>query len=259
MDLGLQGKVVIITGSSDGLGASAARTLAKEGASVVICARNLQKLQVVTAEISAAGGSVMAVQTDVTKTDHLENLVAQTVQRFGRIDALVNDAGRAAAQAFEQVSDAVWDDDLALKFHAQVRLSKLVIPHLRSSGGGSILNILATGGKTPAAASMPSSVSRAAGMALTKAMSKDLGADNIRVNAVLIGLVESDQWVRRSQSTGVPLEAIYANLPRDNGIPLGRVGQAEEFADFVAFLLSSRAAFISGCAINFDGGMSAAV
>ena len=259
MDLGLTGKVIIITGSSDGLGASAARTLAKEGASVVICARNLEKLQVVTAEISGAGGSVMAVQTDVTNPAHLENLVAQTVGRFGRIDALVNNAGRAAAQAFEQISDAAWDDDLALKFHAQVRLSKLVIPHLRVSGGGSILNILAVGGKTPAANSMPSSVSRAAGMALTKAMSKDLGADNIRVNAVLIGLVESNQWVRRSASTGVSLEAIYSSLPRDNGIPLGRVGQAEEFADFVAFLLSSRAAFISGCAINFDGGMSAAV
>ncbi len=259
MDLGLNGKVVIITGSSDGLGASAARTLAKEGASVVICARNLQKLQAVTTEIAAAGGNVMAVQTDVTNPAHLENLVAQTVQRFGRIDALVNNAGRAAAQAFEQVSDAAWDDDLALKFHAPIRLSKLVIPHLRASGGGSILNILATGGKTPAAASMPSSVSRAAGMALTKAMSKDLGADNIRVNAVLIGLVESDQWVRRSASTGVPLTTIYSTLPRDNGIPLGRVGQAEEFADLIAFLVSPRAAFVSGCAINFDGGMSAAV
>ena len=259
MDLGLNGKVVIVTGSSDGLGASAARTLAKEGASVVICARNLQKLQAVTMDISAAGGSIMAVQTDVTNAQHLENLVAQTLGRFGRIDALVNNAGRAAAQAFEQISDAAWDDDLALKFHAQIRLSKLVIPHLRAVGGGSILNILAVGGKTPAAASMPSSVSRAAGMALTKAMSKDLGTDNIRVNAVLIGLVESDQWVRRSQSTGVPVAAIYANLPRENGIPLGRVGQGDEFADLVAFLVSSRAAFISGCAINFDGGMSAVV
>ena len=255
----LEGKVAVVTGAAGGMGRATAVLFAEEGASVVICARNLQKLQAVTAAISAAGGSVMAVQTDVTNPAHLENLVAQTVQRFGRIDALVNNAGKAAAQAFEQISDAAWDDDLALKFHAQIRLSKLVIPHLRAVGGGSILNILAVGGKTPAANSMPSSVSRAAGMALTKAMSKDLGADNIRVNAVLIGLVESDQWVRRSQSTGVALEQIYATLPRDNGIPLGRVGRSDEFADFVAFLLSSRAAFISGCAINFDGGMSAAV
>jgi NAD(P)-dependent dehydrogenase (short-subunit alcohol dehydrogenase family) len=256
MDLGLQGKVVIITGSSDGLGAAAARTLSSEGASVVICARNLEKLQTVAAGI---GQNVLAVQTDVTKPEHLEHLVARTMERFGRIDALVNNAGRAAALPFEKIDDAAWHDDLELKFYAAIRLSRLVVPYLRAAGGGSILNILATGGKTPAASSMPSSVSRAAGMALMKAMSKDLGTDNIRVNAVLIGLVESDQWVRRSQTTGVPLEQIYANLPREGGIPLGRVGRSQEFADFIAFLVSQRAAYLSGCAINFDGGMSTAV
>ncbi len=269
MELGLNGKTVIVTGSSDGLGAAAARTLALEGANVVICARNLEKLTQRTAEIAqlsgsqagsqGQGGQVLAVQTDVTQLNHLENLLARTLERFGRIDALVNNAGRAAALPFEKIDDAAWGDDLDLKFHAAIRLSRLVTPHLRAAGGGSILNILATGGKTPGASSMPSSVSRAAGMALTKAMSKDLGADNIRVNAVMIGLVESDQWVRRSASTGVPLEQIYANLPRESNIPLGRVGKAQEFADFVAFLVSERAAFLSGCAINFDGGMSAAV
>jgi NAD(P)-dependent dehydrogenase (short-subunit alcohol dehydrogenase family) len=256
VDLGLAGKVVIITGSSDGLGAAAARTIAHEGGNVVICARNLEKLQRVAQGI---GQNVLAVQTDVTKTDHLEHLVAQTLERFGRIDALVNNAGRAAALPFEQIDDAAWHDDLELKFYAAIRLSKLVVPHLRAARGGSIINILATGGKTPAASSMPSSVSRAAGMALMKAMSKDLGGDNIRVNAVLIGLVESDQWVRRSQTTGTPVEQIYANLPKTNNIPLGRVGQAQEFADFIAFMVSERAAYLSGCAINFDGGMSAAV
>jgi NAD(P)-dependent dehydrogenase (short-subunit alcohol dehydrogenase family) len=256
VDLGLAGKVVIITGSSDGLGAAAARTIAHEGGNVVICARNLEKLQRVAQGI---GQNVLAVQTDVTKTDHLEHLVAQTLERFGRIDALVNNAGRAAALPFEQIDDAAWHDDLELKFYAAIRLSKLVVPHLRSAKGGSIINILATGGKTPAASSMPSSVSRAAGMALMKAMSKDLGGDNIRVNAVLIGLVESDQWVRRSQTTGTPVEQIYANLPKTNSIPLGRVGQAQEFADFIAFMVSERATYLSGCAINFDGGMSAAV
>jgi hypothetical protein len=108
MDLGLQGKVVIITGSSDGLGAAAARTLSSEGASVVICARNLEKLQTVAAGI---GQNVLAVQTDVTKPEHLEHLVARTMERFGRIDALVNNAGRAAALPFEKIDDAAWHDD----------------------------------------------------------------------------------------------------------------------------------------------------
>ena len=257
MDLQLQNKVVLITGGSDGLGAATARKLALEGASVAICARGQDKLQAVTEGINAAGGRALAVTTDVTKTDELERFVQLTYQHFGRIDALVNNAGKAAAMPFESISDALWAEDLDPKFHAAIRLSKLVIPHLRTAGGGSIINILATGGKTPAASSMPSSVSRAAGMALMKAMSKDLGKDNIRVNGVMIGLVESDQWNRRAVATGQTLEQVYAGLSQS--IPLGRVARAEEFADLIAFLVSSRAAFISGCAINFDGGMSAAV
>ena len=257
MDLQLQNKVVLITGGSDGLGAATARKLALEGASVAICARGQDKLQAVAEGINAAGGRALAVTTDVTKTDELERFVQLTYQHFGRIDALVNNAGKAAAMPFESISDALWAEDLDLKFHAAIRLSKLVIPHLRTVGGGSIINILATGGKTPAASSMPSSVSRAAGMALMKAMSKDLGKDNIRVNGVMIGLVESDQWNRRAVATGQTLEQVYAGLTPT--IPLGRVARAEEFADLIAFLVSSRATFISGCAINFDGGMSAAV
>jgi NAD(P)-dependent dehydrogenase (short-subunit alcohol dehydrogenase family) len=256
MDLGLQHKVIIITGGSDGLGAAAARACASEGANVVIAARGLEKLTSVAAEI---GGQALAVQTDVTNSLHLENLVQQTLARFGRIDALVNNAGRSAAKPFESISNSEWAEDLDLKFYAAIGLSRLVAPHLRQAGGGSIVNVLATGGKTPGASSMPSTVSRAAGMALMKAMSKDLGKDNIRVNGVLIGLVESDQWVRRAHASGQTVERIYADLPAQNNIPLGRVGRASEFGDFIAFMVSSRAAYLSGCAINFDGGMSPVV
>jgi NAD(P)-dependent dehydrogenase (short-subunit alcohol dehydrogenase family) len=256
MDLGLQNKVIVITGGSDGLGAAAARACASEGANVVIAARGLEKLTSVASEI---GGQALAVQTDVTNALHLENLVQQTLARFGRIDALVNNAGRSAAKPFEGISDLEWGEDLDLKFYAAIRLSRLVAPHLRTAGGGSIVNVLATGGKTPGAGSMPSTVSRAAGMALMKAMSKDLGKDNIRVNGVLIGLVESDQWVRRAQASGKTVEQIYQELPVQNNIPLGRVGRAGEFGDFIAFMVSARAAYLSGCAINFDGGMSPAV
>lgn len=253
----MQHKVILITGGSDGLGAATAQKLALEGASVAICARGADKLQAVADGINAAGGKALAVATDVTKTDQLEHLVNQTLEHFGRIDALVNNAGKAAAVPFESVTDELWSEDLDLKFHAALRLSRLVIPYLRAVGGGSIINILATGGKTPGASSMPSSVSRAAGMALMKAMSKDLGKDNIRVNGVLIGFVESDQWNRKAAATGQTLEQIYAGL--STSIPLGRVARSEEFADLIVFLVSARAEFISGCAINFDGGMSAAV
>jgi NAD(P)-dependent dehydrogenase (short-subunit alcohol dehydrogenase family) len=231
--------------------------LALEGASVAICARGQDKLRAVAQSINSAGGRALAVTADVTKLEDLKQFVALTLEHFGRIDALVNNAGKAASMPFESISDEAWAEDLDLKFHAAIRLSKLVIPHLRTVGGGSIINILATGGKTPAASSMPSSVSRAAGMALMKAMSKDLGKDNIRVNGVMIGLVESDQWVRRAKVTGQTLEQVYAGLSQS--IPLGRVARSDEFADLIAFLVSSRAAFVSGCAINFDGGMSAAV
>ena len=256
MDLQLTGKVVIITGGSDGLGAATALACAKEGANVVIAARGLEKL---TATAASIGGQVLAVQTDVTNLAHLENLVAQTMARFGRIDAIINNAGKAAAKPFEAITDLEWQEDLDMKFFAAIRLSRLAVPHMKAVGGGSIINVLAIGGKTPAAGSMPSTISRAAGMALTKAMSKDLGKDNIRVNGVLIGLVESDQWVRRAAQSNQSLDSLYAKLPLDNNIPLARVGKAEEFADFMAFLISARAAYISGCAINFDGGMSAVV
>jgi NAD(P)-dependent dehydrogenase (short-subunit alcohol dehydrogenase family) len=257
MDLELNGKVVLITGGSDGLGAAAARKIAAEGGRVAICARGQDKLHAVAHAINTSGGEALAVPTDVTRPDQLEHFVQAALQKWGRIDALVNNAGRAAAKPIEQIPDAEWAEDLDLKFYAAVRLSRLIAPELRKVGGGSIINVLATGGKTPGASSMPSSVSRAAGMALMKAMSKDLGKDNIRVNGVLIGFVESDQWHRMAAARNQTLEQVYAGLTPQ--IPLGRVGQAEEFADLVAFLVSNRGAFISGCAINFDGGMSAAV
>ena len=257
MDLELKGKVVLITGGSDGLGAATARKLAAEGGLVVIGARGADKLQAVADGINASGGEALAVPMDVTKPGDLERFVSAALERWGRVDALVNNAGRSAAKPFEQITDADWADDLDLKFHAAVKLSRLVAPELRKLGGGAIINVLATGGKTPGASSMPSSVSRAAGMALMKAMSKDLGKDNIRVNGVLIGLVESDQWVRAASVRGQTLEQVYSGMAAQ--IPLGRVGKAEEFADLVAFLVSARGAFISGTAINFDGGMGAAV
>jgi NAD(P)-dependent dehydrogenase (short-subunit alcohol dehydrogenase family) len=170
----------------------------------------------------------------------------------------VNNAGRSAAGRVEDLDDAAWESDLELKLFAAARLTRLTIPHLRQTGGA-IVNVLALAAKAPGAGSAPSSVSRAAGMALTKALSKELGADGIRVNAVLVGLAESGQWDRMASVRGVDVADLYVTLARDAGIPLGRVGRGAEFADLVSFLLSSRASYLSGTAVNFDGGLSPVV
>lgn len=261
MDLGLEGKVAIVTGGSDGLGLATARRLAAEGAAVSICGRDRARLAEAAEKLRADGGTVLDVPADVTQADDLERLVSTTLGRFGRIDILVNNAGTSAARGFDTVDDAAWQADLELKLFAAIRCVRLCVPAMRTAGGGRIVNILNTGAKTPGARSLPTSVSRAAGLALTKALSKELAPDGILVNAVCIGLVKSGQWERRWTGEGRPglLEAYYERLARERGVPLGRVGEADELGALVAFLVSAPAAFITGVAVNFDGGHSAVV
>lgn len=199
---------------------------------------------------------MLAVQADVTQLQQLEDFIGAAVDRWTRIDGLVNNAGRSAAGRIEQVSDQEWDADLELKLLAAVRAVRLALPHLRAAGGGSIVNVLAVSGKAPGAGSLPTSVSRAAGLALTKSLSKELGPDQIRVNAILVGLVESGQWRRRAEELGVSITTVYAELLARNAVPLGRMGRADEFADLAAFLLSERSSYVTGSAINLDGGSS---
>ena len=258
MDLELQGRVVLVTGGSDGLGAALAQRLVIEGASVAVCARGAERLTAVAERLRAQGGDVLDVAADVTDPDAVQHFVDAAAQRWGRIDAVVNNAGAAAASPFEAIDDATWEADLELKLHAAIRMTRAALPHLRAAGGGAVLNVLATAAKAPPAASMPSSVSRAAGLAFTKALSKDLGGDGIRANCVLIGIVESGQWDRLAERRGTSVEEVHQLMVQATNIPLGRVGRAEEFADLAAFLVSPRAAYISGTAINFDGGSSPA-
>jgi NAD(P)-dependent dehydrogenase (short-subunit alcohol dehydrogenase family) len=255
MDLELGGKVVLITGGTDGLGLALAQGLAREGAAVAICGRDEGRLATAAASIAALGGEVEAVQADVERAHDVEAFVEAGVARWGRIDGVVHNAGRSAGGPLESIGDATWESDLQLKLMGAVRLTRSALPHLRASRGAAIFT-LATSAKAPGASSPPSSVSRAAGLALMKALSKELGADGIRVNAILIGLIESGQWVRAAAAGGVPLATFYEQMAEGAAVPLGRVGRSEEFADLGCFLLSARASYLTGTAINLDGGLS---
>ncbi|MFY9930725.1 MAG: SDR family oxidoreductase [Streptosporangiaceae bacterium] len=256
MDFGLAGKVILVTGGSDGLGAALVRTLCAERAHVAFCARTQDRVAAVADEVTAAGGDVLGIRADVTDTSDLQGFVSAAHDRWGRVDGLVNNAGTSSATPFDQQTESDWDDDLNLKLRAAIRAIRLVLPYLRSAGGGSIINVLATAARAPAAGSTPTSVSRAAGLALTKALSKEFGPEQIRVNAILIGIVQSGQWVRRAAARGITADELYAEMAATAQIPLRRVGLAAEFAELAAFLLSDRSAYITGAAINFDGGLS---
>ena len=262
MDLGLKGKVAIITGGSEGIGRAAAQSLGREGAAVVICARRTDVLEQAAHDIAeATGAEVVAHAADVTNVHDLERLVQVPVEQFGRIDMMVNNAGTSAAGPFEEVTDEAWQADLDLKLFGAIRATRAAVPHIRKAGGGSVVNILNIGAKQPGARSVPTSISRAAGMALMKALSKELAVDNIRVNAINIGLIKSGQNRRGWERLGSPgtLDDYYTDRAKAMGIPLCRVGEAEEVGDLIAFPCSQRAAYISGVSINMDGGTSAVV
>jgi len=255
MDLELGDKVAIVTGGTQGIGRATAMRLAREGASVVVAGRGRVALDGAAAEVRAAGGRVAAVQADVSRAEDCEHLVAEAVATFGRLDILVNNAGTSATGDFESVTDAAWQADLDLKLFAAVRLSRLAIPHMKKQGGGRIINITNIGAKQPRARSMPTTVTRAAGLAFTKALSKEYAPHNILVNTVCIGLVQAGQHEKRAAKAGIALEQLYADMAKD--IPLGRVGRAEEVAQVIAFLASGTASYVTGTSINLDGGASA--
>jgi NAD(P)-dependent dehydrogenase (short-subunit alcohol dehydrogenase family) len=259
MNLELGGKVVVITGGTDGLGLALATRLAEEGASVAICGRDEERLGAAARMVEeAGGGQVLAQRADVSRPQDLEALVDAVMARWGRMDGVVHNAGRSSAGSIEAVDDAAWESDLQLKVMAAVRLTRLAVPQLRATKG-SILFTLAMAAKAPGGASEPSSVSRAAGMALMKALSKELAPAGVRANAILIGLIQSGQWVRAAAGSGADVAEFYERAAKNSGIPLGRFGRADEFADLASYLLSSRASYVTGAAINLDGGLSPVV
>jgi len=255
VNLELEGKVAVVTGATAGIGLAAASKFVEEGAKVAICARNADKLAATVELLRAKGGDVFGLATDITRPEEIERFFAAVAERFGRIDILVNNAGTSMRGSFLKVGDRDWEADLELKLYGAIRCSRLAVPHMKKQGGGRIVNISTIGGKQPAATSMPTSVSRAAGLALTKALSREFAADNILVNAVCIGKIKAGQHERAAASKGRDPDDLYREFAQ--GIPLGRVGEAEEAANVIVFLASGAASYVTGSSVNLDGGASA--
>jgi NAD(P)-dependent dehydrogenase (short-subunit alcohol dehydrogenase family) len=259
MELGLEGKVALITGGSRGIGRAAAIRLAAEGANVVITARRQELIDEAVADIDAAGAGVaLGVAGDANVAADLDRVLTTTIDRFGHIDILVNNVGTSARSDFLDAADELWQQDLDNKLMSAIRLSRGAIPKMPTTGGR-IINVLSIIGKAPAGGSSPTSVTRAAGLALTQVLSKEFASRGVLVNAVCVGLIRSgqhdDRWERSGKGT---LDEFYAEEAVKRGIPLGRAGEAEEVADVIAFLASERASYVSGTAINVDGASSPA-
>ena len=252
MDLELSGRAFLITGGSDGLGLSLAQRLVSEGANVAVCGRDVER---VAAAQTTLGDGALCYRADVTVPADVDGFIDATLERFGRLDGVVNNAGKSDAVAIVNSTDQQWRDDYELKVIAALHVSRRAIAPL-SETKGAVLNVLATRARTPGAGTTPTSASRLAGLALTKALAGEVAPQGVRVNAILIGLIESGQWVRRAAQAGVSLEEFYANMATSNQIPLGRVGRADEFADLATYLLSPRASYVTGVGISLDGGLS---
>ena len=255
MDIRLDGKKALITGGSRGMGRGMALKFSESGAEVAIVARRPEVLEVTRAEIEAeTGGRVFAYSCDMGDADAIKAMWTAALGDMGQIDILVNNAGTSTRGPFEEITDEMWEEDLGLKLFGAIRTCRLAFPAMKERRWGRIINVVTVAGKAPPATSAPTSVSRAAGMAMTKVLAGEGAPYNVLVNALCTGRIVTDQIARRyeREKPEISFEEYVAEAGRD--IPLGRMGTAEEYANMACFLASDAASFITGTAVNIDGG-----
>jgi 3-oxoacyl-[acyl-carrier protein] reductase len=259
MDLGLTGRRAVVTGGSKGIGFAVAAELLAEGASVAVCSRNFEELNVAADRLRAAapaGATVFHHVTDVTEPAQVTDFIDAAAHTLGGLDILVNNAGGARPGNFETLSDEDWQHDLDVKLFSQIRCVRAALPHLRRSTSARIINVNAVYAKYPDPAFFATTVNRAACLNLNKALAAEFGTENILVNSVNIGFVDTPQWenIRARRAPELSLAEFLDGLAKTE-VPMGRFGSVDEVSGLIAFLAGTRASYITGAVIDVAGGM----
>jgi 3-oxoacyl-[acyl-carrier protein] reductase len=262
MDLGLEGKVALVGGASRGLGRAVAEGLAREGCRVGIAARGREALEATAQQIGEATGvEVLPVVCDMARYEDIKRFVAETVERFGRLDIVVNNAGGPPLGTFDDHSEEAWQKALDQNLLSAVRTIRETLPHLRRQGGGRIINITSLAVKQPIDGLILSNTARLGVVGLAKTLSRELGPENILVNNVCPGSTMTDRirelFQARADAEGRSFEEVMEEEAQR--IPVKRLAQPEDLAALVVFLASEPARHITGTTIQVDGGSTAAV
>jgi NAD(P)-dependent dehydrogenase (short-subunit alcohol dehydrogenase family) len=262
MDLGLHGRVALVTGGSKGIGKASALELAREGADIAICARGKELLERVAGEMTQqTGRMVLPIVADLARDEDAERFVQTAVQHFGRLDILVNCAGSSPGGRLQHLSEQDWMQSLNLKFMGYVRTTKAAIPFMKERRWGRIINVIGNDGIKPIYFEITPGAANAAGINFTLAIAEELAPDGILVNAINPGPVDTERWsgLVRTMAREKGVSEAEASARAIRSIPLGRLCTAEEVANMVVFLASERASFVTGASISMDGAQRKAI
>jgi len=259
MDLGLEGKLCVVTGASSGIGLATARRLCAEGADVLLVGRDAGRLEAAAGSCDPGAGRAEFLAADVTDPDADERIVATCAEQMGGIGVLGNNAGTSFARPLDELTDADWDGQWQLHVMAPMRLMRAAAPRMAAAGGGRIVNVCSSAGKRPSLTNAAYSVTKAAQLSLSRVFADAYAAGNVLVNAVAPGPVSTPLWMARGglaeqAALAASMSASEAIAAQEAKVPLGRFATPEEIADVIVFLCSARAGAVTGAAWSADGG-----